>query len=447
MDKFKVVIKSLMGLSDDVYEFKPVLCEIENSPVSPLGRFTFWTIVLLIIITIIGLFVAKIDIVVSASGIVIPDGEAKVIQNLETGVVKNILVKEGDFVKKGDILIEIDSSSTEAQLNSTNKDLEYKYLETQQIEATSKKINLNFDNSNSDFETMKELQKKINVESLSVLRAEILAQEHEIQNLILQLNSNKSKRRDLDFQLNLAKEKLKALSDVADIVAYNQILKAQEQVNNLIESVQQVDAEKQILLNQIEACKNNISKIESSFNLKNYLELSNLEKDVNNLISHKKVIEYSNKYQKIVAPCDGYIDKLNVHTVGGIVPVAHELIFLTPKDAPLLIKADVVNKDVGFVKTGMPVLIKIDAFDFQKYGTISGVVKTISKNSMKDEVLGSVYEVFIKPDKYYLEQNGSQQKISTGMTLNAEIQIGKRSVIEFFVYPLIKYFDEGLSVR
>ena len=144
---------------------------------------------------------------------------------------------------------------------------------------------------------------------------------------------------------------------------------------------------------------------------------------------------------------DGYIDKLMIHTVGGVVTPAQELIALTPSDMPILIKAQVLNKDIGFIKEGMPVSIKIDTYDFQKYGLLHGEVKSISQNSIEDEDLGPVYEIYITPDENSMLIDGKKQKISAGMTLNAEIKIGKRRIIEFFIYPLIKYMDEGVNVR
>lgn len=95
----------------------------------------------------------------------------------------------------------------------------------------------------------------------------------------------------------------------------------------------------------------------------------------------------------------------------------------------------------------MPVSIKIDTFEFQKYGILHGTVKSISQNSIKDEKLGEVYEVYITPKEHTLMVEGKEKQLSTGMTLNAEIEINKRRIIEFFIYPLIKYLDEGISVR
>ncbi len=193
--------------------------------------------------------------------------------------------------------------------------------------------------------------------------------------------------------------------------------------------------------------RSQITQIKADFRTKNLDLLANTQKQIKDLEANKEEIEFNNVNQKIVAPTDGYIDKLHIHTIGGIVTPAQQLIALTPIEKPLLIKAQVLNKDIGFIRAGMPVSIKIDAFDFQKYGILKGKVKSISKNSINDEQLGLIYEVYILPEQDTLLVEGKEQKITTGMTLNAEIEVNKRRIIEFFIYPLIKYLDEGLSVK
>ena len=109
--------------------------------------------------------------------------------------------------------------------------------------------------------------------------------------------------------------------------------------------------------------------------------------------------------------------------------------------------AKVLNQDVGFVEVGMPVSIKVDTYNFQKYGILSGEVILVSPNSIEDERLGQVYEVYIKPIDTTLMVEGNEQQIKAGMTTTNEIKIGKRRIIEFFIYPLIKYLDESIKVR
>ncbi len=188
----------------DSYEFKPLLSEIEEAPVSPLGKFTFWTVTALIIITILWLTLGKIDVVINARGVVIPDGEAKIIQSFETGVVDEILVQEGEFVRKGQLLITINSKTTDAKLKSITKNIEQSKLEAERLESlgTDKKFNASYDNE--EFK----IQQKLYNENLKLLNSEIRAKSQEISQIQNQVNAALAQKRDYVIQLNNAKDKL-----------------------------------------------------------------------------------------------------------------------------------------------------------------------------------------------------------------------------------------------
>ncbi len=157
--------------------------------------------------------------------------------------------------------------------------------------------------------------------------------------------------------------------------------------------------------------------------------------------------EFISTRQQITAPVAGYVSRLLFHTIGGVVTPAEKLAFIVPNNSPLLIKATLLSKDMGFIAENMAASIKIDTFSFQKYGTIDGNVIQVSKDSIEDEHLGLVYEVYIAPEKNTLFVDGIETPISAGMSVTAEVKVGKRRIIEFFIYPLIKYLDEGISVR
>ena len=151
-----------------------------------------------------------------------------------------------------------------------------------------------------------------------------------------------------------------------------------------------------------------------------------------------KRVQIEKQKQILKSPIDGYINTIFVHTIGGVVSPAEKIMTIVPKDAKMQIKATVMNQDVGFVEKDMPVSIKVDTFNFQKYGILDGVVTVVSPNSVQDEHMGPVYEVYIEPKNTTLMVEGKEQTIKFGMSTTNEIKIGKRRIIEFFIYPLIK---------
>lgn len=429
--------------TDDSHEFKPILSEIEDAPLSPIGRFTFWLVVSIITITILWVTIAKVDIVISAKGVVIADGESKIIQPLDTGVISKILVKEGDFVKKGQTLMEIDPATTEPQVESIQKNLEDTLLEIERLNATASGKNFNVDKTSSSAD----VQQNLYSASIATLNNQIAVKNSEYEQTLDELKSAKEEKRIKQEILNNLSDKEHRMSNVVDVIAFDEYQKVVNDVKTLKAEIIKLNYK----INELNSKKIQINKeirvIKEDFRSKNLDKLADKIKSANELRSNADQIIFRNSKQSIKSPCDGYVDKLFIHTIGGVVTPAQQLFAITPDNTPILVKAIVLNQDIGFVKEGMPASIKIDTFSFQKYGMIEGRVKTVSKNSIEDEKLGRVYEVYITPLSHTLKVEGKNEEIRTGMSLNAEINVGKRRIIEFFIYPLIKYLDEGLSVR
>ena len=201
----KLLDKILKTDKDDSHEFLPIISEIEEEPLNPLGRTTFWIIVTLIFFTALWLYFGKVDIVVTARGKVIPDGEIKIIQPLETGVVKNILVNEGQFVKKGQTLIEIDTSTTQPQLLSLQANLDY-------INTERKRLNGEIVQNSQNSYTQNELSKS----AYADLNNQLAAKNHEIKRLNEEVKNYRK-------QLSLNLDKERKMQEVSDIIAGNEL--------------------------------------------------------------------------------------------------------------------------------------------------------------------------------------------------------------------------------
>ena len=437
-----------MGLFDtnDKHEFRPLLVEIEERPLNPLGRSLLWIIVAIIFFGALWLYFAKIDIVVSARGKVVPVGDVKIVQPIETGVISKISVREGDYVRKGQLLVEIDPSVTKTNLESKVKNLVLLKLEIARIEALIQKKAFRPEMPDVDEDLLKtqkliyETTKREYRQQLDVIRQQMLQVKQ-------QMESEKVDLDRLKQHLQNSKKKENDLLQVIDIIAkheydeaHKQSVEYEEQIKIKRHNLKQL-AEK---LSELEK-KETLTKQEYRNRLLD--ELTKKRKEARLLSAEIEAIKFHNKKQFIVSPVDGYVSKIMVHTVGGVVTPAEKLMYIVPKEAPMVIKAMVLNKDIGFVKEGMDAELKIDTFDFQKYGLIDAVVTHVSDDAVEDEKLGPVYEVYLKPEKNYLTVKGKKEYLSFGMSVTAELKVGERRVINFFIYPLIKYLDEGMSVR
>lgn len=427
----------------DRHEFKPLLAQIEDSPLNPLGRTILYLVFAFIALALLWLFLAKVDIVVSSRGKVIPSGEIKILKPLESGVVSKIYIKDGDLVKKGDILMQIDPSVTDTTLKTKQENLEAVTSDIAILNALINDNNLssaqisNLSSSQADFYyNQKEfiISKTIsNSEKIRAANSKIDSQTQEIARLNALLKNEQQKELRLKSVLDLIAKKdyIQAKADVLNLKSQLDIAK-----HNLSQSKNELATITQDGINEIKHIKSNLAQ-----------SLLEKQKEQRELSSQINAIIFSNRAQKIVSPVDGYVGKLLMHTEGGVVNTNDTLISIVPTNAPLVIKSQVLNKDIGFLKVGQEAAIKVDTFDFQKYGLLKGDITHISNDAINDDKLGLVYEILITPKELSLNVDGEVKNLEIGMSVASEIKVGKRRVIELFIYPIIKYLDEGLSVR
>jgi hemolysin D len=422
------------------------MVEIEEKPVHPLKKTIFWIVISVIFSSAIWLYVGKVDIVVTSRGMVIPEGEIKTIQPLDTGVISNILCKEGEFVKKGQVLMEIDPSITAPDLDSKRKNLQYLELEQWRLNSTLGKGSF-VPKAEKYGRVSVQTQQELYLSMMTGLKKQLDGKKEELRKIEEEMKSAEQEKAYAASILKINIEKEQRLSKVIDIIAKNEYEKVINDILTSKNSIEQMELKYQQLGHQRQQIREDICYLEENFRTNALKEYSEKHRQTIEIRAEIDKNAFKNEKQRILSPVDGYVTNLFVHTIGGVVTPAQKLLNVVPLSAPLIIKVNVQNKDIGFVKEKMPVSIKIDTFDFQKYGILEGVTRNIAKHSIEDEKLGPIYEVYIHPLSRHLMVEGIKTSIGSGMSLTAEIKVGKRRIIEFFIYPLIKYLDEGIKVR
>ncbi|HKK00581.1 MAG TPA: HlyD family type I secretion periplasmic adaptor subunit [Desulfuromonadales bacterium] len=436
----------MFGSRNDQHEFKPLLIEIEEAPLNPLGRTIFWVIIAALMFSALWLVFGKVDVVITARGRVIPAGEVKTIQPLTTGVVRKILVKTGQLVDKGEVLMEIDPSDTEPELASMKADLKQDQLEILRLGAL---LNGQPFVPGAKYYDPGQLlvQQRLYRSHRAKLERQIQVKREELAATEQQLSSARQACEQAAYLFKVGKERLARLEPVRDLVSRDDYQKARTEVstdhNQLMTAQHKVDE----LLATLSRIREQIRLVKEQDRNDLLTQLAKKQQDYLYLKAKVERTGFVNTRQQIRSPVRGYVSQLQVHTVGGVVTPAEKLATVVPADSLLLVKAQVLNKDVGFLSPGMDVAVKVDTFEFQKYGMLHGELLQVAQDSIEDKRLGQVYEAYIKPLQTTLNVEGVQTPIASGMTVTSEIKVGKRRIIEFFIYPLIKYLDEGISVR
>ena len=185
----------------------------------------------------------------------------------------------------------------------------------------------------------------------------------------------------------------------------------------------------------------------SEFQQTKQAELSTLETKASSLVQDITKAGQKADLQRLTTPIDGVVQQLAVHTVGGVVTPAQELLIVVPPDHPVEVAAQVENRDVGFVKNGQIVEIKVETFPFTLYGTIPGTVLSVSDDAAPIEKVGLVYPTRVSMDRSTIQVEGKQVNLSPGMAVTVEIKTGQRRVMEYLLSPLLKSVKESLRER
>ncbi|NLK66188.1 MAG: HlyD family type I secretion periplasmic adaptor subunit [Campylobacteraceae bacterium] len=435
------MLKIFKKVDDDSYEFKPVIAEIEDTPQNPLGRTLLYIVIFLIVFSVLWLCFAKVDVVVSSRGKVVPSGEIKILKPLETGVVSKILVKEGDRVKKGDVLMQIDPSVSSVNLETKQTELDNLNMSIIRLKALGSQTEL------ANLDALSQGEKSLYLNQKNSYDNTISQYEFSIEELNSAIKSSSDEIERLELLLSKSSSRLKRLESVKDIIAYKELEELQKENLDIKAKLSIAKNSKDETLSKLNATKQELEVFKQNSKSKYLDELILKQKEANLIKAEINTYIFQSKQQLIKSPVDGYVGKLLVNTEGGVVNTAEPLLSIIPADQPLIIRATTLNKDIGFLTINQDVAIKIDTFNFQKYGKLDGKLIHIGNDAIEDEKLGEVYEIKVEPLQTTLEVEGEIKSIEPGMSVTAEIKVGKRRVIELFIYPVIRYLDEGLSVR
>ena len=428
-------------------EFLPSILEVTEEPPSPVGRFVLWTIVALLVAGAIWAFVGEVDEVAVANGKVIPVGNVKIVQSENKGTIKELDVQEGDYVEEGQTLLVLDTTKTQADVDQLQKQVAYYQLTVSRLQA---EIN------DEPFlpEVTDDLDPK-DVEAQTALyksrRAKLSAEQEKNQSAIDQVSAavagqqaQLEKYRSLETVAEEKEDRLKELYS-QDAISYFQLLEARA---TRVEYQRNAEAsEKGILESQgkLAEARDNLATTETAYRQETMSQLVEAKKQLGAYEEELKKANQTNAESVIVAPTSGRVNQLAVHTVGGVVSEGQGLMMVVPDDAVLEIEAYADNKDIGFIENGQKAEVKVQTFNFQKYGMMTGIVDDISPDAVtnpEDKEHYGKYRLTLN-----LDQDDSGIELLPGMNVQAEIQIKKKRIIDFFLDPFRKYKAEALRER
>ena len=387
------------------YDFMPSMLEIIERPAHKAGTVIILGVFTLLIAAIVWACLSEVDIVVTSSGTMQPVGNISSLNTYTSGTVKAINVEEGAYVKAGDVSIDID------------------------VEALSQQKEV--------LEAQKEIYTMIkNGEDVSTV--DITKYGANLQPYILTIIDNEKAYQNNLSILESTKENAGLTRDIAQI-------KYDDYNTNPMISVAEFDAQKLVLQqaeNEYLQAELNILNAQTSYSEQINSNISDINSKLKQAGSELEKYQLSLDYQKVTAPVNGYINSIAVNNVGETVTSAQQIITIVPADAPVEMACYVKNMDIADITVGMEAEIKLEAYPYNKYGTVKGTVKYISPSSFNSEQLGSVYLV-----KLDVDNTNPSINVMSGLSGSVEVKIGKQSVMRYFLDPIVKGFGESFKEK
>ena len=429
-------------------EFLPSALEIQQAPPSPIGRALLWTIVAAFTAGALWTALGRIDVVATAQGTIIPSGSSKIIQPYEAGAIASIHVREGQAVKKGDVLIELDSTRNVADRARAVNEYRAANVEAARLRALIQGQAM-FEAPTDADEAYVLSQQQLLRDQLAEYHADVSAARRLVAQRRAVVGRAKAHLRRVEATAPMEAERAQAYKQLFEqgAVAKKDLLQAEEQ---RIGKAQELAGHKEKLRQDRAAlaeAENNYRAMLSEFQQTKQAELSALEAKIASLAQEVTQADQKAGLQRLVAPIDGVVQQLAVHTVGGVVTPSQPLLIVVPKDRPVEVEAQVENKDRGFVRRGQPVEITVETVQLTRSGTIPGHVVAVSDNAASIEKVGLVYPARVSLDRGSIQVGGKPVSLSPGMAVTVEIKTGQRRIIEYVLSLLPKSMKESPRAR
>lgn len=439
----------------DPDQFSPLLLRIQDEPPNPLGRKILLTLLILLLCLLIWALVGRLDIVAVADGKLIPQSHLKIVQPAESGIVKEILVKEGENVQAGQVLMRMDALLTNADANSIQSELVRKQLTLRRIDAE-----LSGRNFHTEAHDPKDLVREVESQyraNRAALEAALAEERSRLSKSRQDLAAAVQVREKLKSVLphyqgqEIAFDKLTRDGYVGEIMASDKRRERIEKENELRTQEFVIESARA----SIDQSDKKLAQIEQDYRRALHAERADAQSTQDKLAQESAKQAHRQSLLELKAPQDSVVKDLATYTTGTVVQPGTVLLTLVPRDELLRAEVWISNEDIGFIRPGQTVKLKIAAFPFQKYGMTEGTVEQVSVDAVDNTTGGGastpeangqkplVYKAMVALKSMRLDLDGQQFPLAAGMRTSAEVLLGTRTVAEYLLSPVRKAWHEA----
>lgn len=454
--EYGIAEKSFSMIDTDHRDFLPPLLRLQESPPNPMGRKVLWAILALIGILIVWAIIGQLDIVAVAEGKLVPQSYVKIVQPSEAGIVKEILIREGETVTVGQVLMRMDALITNADATSLQAEWARKRMALRRIDAE-----LSGKPFRADAKDSPDLVREIGAQYRANRNALEAALDEEGSRLIKakrDLSASEQVKSKLEQVLPHYREQDKAYEKLVKDGFAGQIMGSDKR-RERIEKEQELNTQIHVIESAragVLQSERKLAQIDSDYRRALHAEHNEIQNAADKLAQEVAKQTHRKELLELKAPQAGVVKDLATHTAGTVVQPGTVMLTLVPQDEALRAEVWVSNEDIGFVHPGQVVKLKFAAFPFQKYGMAEGVVEHVSADAADGSTNNTapttdrtgkpaplVYKALVAMKSMMLEMNGQRYRLSAGMQANAEILLGTRTVAEYLLSPVQQAWHES----
>ncbi len=429
-------------------EFMSSLSQAALEKPTARSQWLVWVILFVVIWLITWANYAELDKIVRGEGKVVPSTKIQVIQNLEGGIVEEIFVRTGDHVTKNQILM---------KLNNIQFSSSYDESEVKEAQLTARAQRLKAEAFNKPFKPH-EISQDSRIQSLYDREHHLYkarARQHKTNDTIIveQIEQKKLELREAQNQLVQLKRTLQLLQQEIDlteplvnqgIASHVDLLKLQREENEAYSKLKSVEFSIPKLQSVITEFRSKRIEAKENFMNEAHEELNQVLAEISQLEKSKTALADRVTRTEIRSPVSGTIKQLFVNTIGGVIQPGSDIIEIVPENDTLVLETKILPADIGFIYNGLTAKVKFTAYDFSIYGGLDGVVTQISADTITDEEGNSFYIARIKTNENHLGTANNPLYLLPGMTASVDIIVGKHTLLDYLLKPIIKAKDQAL---
>ena len=403
----------------------------------------------LLVLLLVWMSLVRIDEISSSPGQVVPSASVKQVQHLEGGMVSEILVREGDRVAAGQVLARLDKTPALSELEQTKARYVELQLKAERLKAVLEKRKPNFDAISKEFPDLLADQQQLWNGTVAARKSAIEVLDSQVDQKRKELQQYKNLLSTALKQQKLTADQEKIRKDGVDagVVSLQTYLETKRAVVAADGEVQRLEDQVTLLtdgLAEVSKRRQNLAETQTQdAQAEQGAVAGEFEQVKNNIVKLQDRLERT----EIRAPVDGIIQDLKVHTIGEILPAGGILTHIVPADDKLQVEARIAAGDIGHIQVGQPVKIKVGAYDYVRYGPLSGKLARISATTFADEQSKPYYRGLVELDRAWMGPGEGENPLLPGMTAEADIVTGNRTLIQYLLKPIYVSLKDAFHER